>query len=108
MNTASLRRPNAPLTPNIEEYKQKHKSKSRKKPYSIQPTNPPTPKLHKAQITIKPNMEKLGDIMHTKQENAYCHNHPNLIATHSNENGSKKMCNKCFLLMSKNDEEGDE
>lgn len=84
MNTASLRKPNAPLTPNLEDYKQKNKSKSRRKPYSIPPSNPPTPKLHKAQITIKPNMDKLGENIYTKQENVYCHNHPNQIATHPN------------------------
>lgn len=103
MNTTSLRKTNAPLTPNLEDYKQKNKSKSRRKPYSIQPTNPPTPKHYKAQITIKPNLEKINDGINAKQENAYCHNHPNQIATHSNENGTKKLCNKCYLLMSKNE-----
>jgi len=67
MKQQLLRMGNAPLTPNLEEYKQKPKSKSRRKPCSIQPTNPPTPKLHKAQITIKPNLEKLNEIMHNKQ-----------------------------------------
>lgn len=56
MNTASLRKTNAPLTPNLEDYKQKNKSKSKRKPTSIPPTNPPTPKPFKGQITIKPNM----------------------------------------------------
>jgi hypothetical protein len=30
------------------------------------------------------------------------------MATHTNENGTKKMCNKCYLLMSKNELEVDE
>jgi hypothetical protein len=59
---------NPPLTPNLEEYKQKNnKSKSRRKPNTIQPTFPPTPKLpHKAQIVIKPNINKFGEAMRGK------------------------------------------
>lgn len=66
-NPTVLRKTNAPLTPNLEDYKQKNKSKSRRKHPSIPPTNPPTPKQFKAQITIKPNMDKIGDAMHIKQ-----------------------------------------
>lgn len=63
MNTGHLRKPNPPpLTPNLEDYK-KNKSKSRRKPYSIQPTNPPTPKLHKAHITLKPTTDKLAEAL---------------------------------------------
>ena len=62
MNTGQLRKVTNPQTPNLEDMKQKIKSKSRRKPYSIPPTNPPTPKPHKAQIVIKPNMDKFSDM----------------------------------------------
>jgi hypothetical protein len=77
MHAPPLRKLNPPLTPNLEEYKQKNKSKSRRKPYSIQPTNPPTPKVHKAQITLKPTSDKLSD----KDELATCPLHPDRPAT---------------------------
>lgn len=60
-----LRKQVAPLTPNLEEIKQRNKSKSRRKPYSIQPTNPPTPKIHKAHINLKPTNDKITE-MHGK------------------------------------------
>ena len=58
MNGIQVRKVNVPLTPNLEEYKQKNKSKSRRKPCSIPPTNPPTPKMHKPHIHLKPSQEK--------------------------------------------------
>ena len=56
MQTHLVRRVNCPPTPNLEQLKQaKTKSRSRRKPASIPPTNqPPTPKHYK-HITLKPN-----------------------------------------------------
>lgn len=57
MNGLQVRKTNPPLTPNLEDYKQKNKSKSRRKPITIQPTNPPTPKMHRPHIHLKSNIE---------------------------------------------------
>jgi hypothetical protein len=46
--------------------------------------------------------------MHEKQENVFCHNHPNQVAAHINENGTVRLCNKCFIMMSKNEADYDE
>lgn len=53
MNNPIQVRKMAPPTPNLDDYKQKNKSRSRRKPAAIQPTNPPTPKLTKANLHIK-------------------------------------------------------
>jgi hypothetical protein len=80
MNQPQLRKPNIPLTPNLEDYKQKNKSRSRRKPCCIQPTNPPTPKIHKAQINLKPTNDKQQD-NYVKDENTRCPLHPDRMAT---------------------------
>jgi len=58
MNNTQITKNRIPPTPNLEEIKQKNKSKSKRKPNSIQPTNPPTPKIHKAHITLKATHDK--------------------------------------------------
>lgn len=65
-NISQFRRPNPPLTPNLEDYKQKNKSKSRRKPYSIQPTIPPTPKIYKSNLAIKPTSDKLAEVFQNR------------------------------------------
>jgi len=66
MNPSQLRKTHAPLTPNLEDYKQKNKSKSRRKPNLLQPTNPPTPKIPKCHINLKPTNDKMMEIMQSK------------------------------------------
>lgn len=66
MNPSQLRKTTAPLTPNLEDYKQKNKSKSKRKPNLLQPTNPPTPKIYKGHINLKPTNDKINDVMQSK------------------------------------------
>ena len=96
MNTGPLRKGNAPLTPNFDDYRHKNKSKSRRKPNSMQPTNPPTPKPHKAQIVIKPNFDKLSEGLRMKDDNYHCLFHPNQAASYTLENTNKRVCRMCY------------
>ena len=82
MNHSQLRKVTAPLTPNLEDYKQKNKSKSKRKQNLLQPTNPPTPKTYKAHIHLKPTNDKLNDPNNNKDEYIFCPLHPDKIATH--------------------------
>jgi hypothetical protein len=78
MNAMQLRKVNAPLTPNLEDYKQKNKSKSRRKAVGIQPTNPPTPKITKPHLHLKPTNEKHVE---AKEYPPFCPKHPDRPAT---------------------------
>ena len=94
MNGIQLRKAAAPLTPNLEDYKQKNKSKSRRKG-CIQPTNPPTPKIARPHLTLKPTQDKHLDL---KEAPNFCSNHPDRPATHSIDHTKNKYCTKCYLL----------
>jgi hypothetical protein len=103
MNGIQLRKGNVPLTPNLEDYKQKNKSKSRLKPYAIQPTIPPTPtsKVPKAHINLKPTLDKPDH----KDPPSHCPLHPERAANYTLDPNSKcRFCVKCFLFSNDNEE----
>ena len=90
MNGLQVRR--APLTPNLEDYKQKNKSKSKRKHCNLPPTNPPTPKIHRAHLHLKANIE-------TKEQSVFCSLHPDQPATHHLDPHSRhKFCTRCAIL----------
>jgi len=85
-----------PLTPNLEEYKRKNKSMSRRKLNSILPTNPPTPKIFKAQVTLKPTQDKHNE---SQEHIICCQEHPDRQATYISNIPSKcRYCTTCYLL----------
>ncbi len=94
MNGIQLRKGAAPLTPNLEDYKQKNKSKSRRKG-CIQPTNPPTPKINRPHLTLKPTQDKYLEI---KEPPTLCPMHPDRPATRYLDNTKNRYCTKCYLL----------
>lgn len=101
MNRIQFRNHNAvPLTPNIEEYKQKNKSKSKRKNGTTQPTNPPTPKLVKSNIQQKIIVDRhhpISALQESIQQIPFCVNHPDRKAsTSTDESLNRKYCSKCL------------
>lgn len=96
MNAIQLRKVNPPLTPNLEEYKQKNKSKSRRKGPNIQPTNPPTPKMPKQHVHLKPTNDKH---LEAKEQPAFCQLHPDRpVVRYLDPNNKYRQCARCYFL----------
>eukprot|EP00919_Chromeraceae_sp_WS-2016_P032119 GHVR01075605.1.p1 GENE.GHVR01075605.1~~GHVR01075605.1.p1 ORF type:complete len:117 (-),score=8.41 GHVR01075605.1:300-650(-) len=99
-----------PMTPNIEEYKQKNKSKSKRKNQPLQPTNPPTPKIMKANNNMNSknysNYDKRRSNTAHNVNRSFCSVHPDKIAKYCLENNSnQRFCIKCAIALGSSTDE---